>query len=849
MTTRPHWLAALPALALPALFVPLGAHSQPADGTPITTLPAIRAIATTPLPGVGLDVDQIAAPVQTATGREIQDSQTTGLGDFLNRRIGGVYINETQGNPLQPDINYRGYTASPLLGTPQGLSVYMDGVRLNQPFGDVVSWDLIPTIAIATTTLMPGSNPLFGLNTLGGAISIETKNGLTAPGTSVELGFGTHQRKRLQLEHGGSNDLGLDWYVAADLFKEDGWREDSPSEAKQVFGKLGWHDARTQLHLTYSHANNDLTGNGLQEQQLLARDYTSVYTKPDNTRNRSDFLNLAGSRELGNSLSFSGNAYVRRIVTSTFNGDLNDDSLDQSVVQPSAAEQAALIAAGYSGFPTSGANASNTPFPKWRCIGQSLLNDEPAEKCNGLLNSTNTNQRNEGLSGQITSDADLLGRKNQFVVGGAFDRSRVAFTQNSQLGYLDADRSITPVNSFGDGVNGGNVDGVPYDTRVDLSARTRTWSTFLTDTLTVVDNVNVTLSGRYNRVTVTNRDHIHADGAPDSLSGHQVFQRFNPAFGLTWSPSRSLNAYFGYTEGSRAPTAIELGCANPEEPCKLPNAMAGDPPLSQVVTRTFDAGLRGRFDNGLVWNAGVFRADNTNDIQFVADNQSGFGYFTNFGKTRRQGFDLGLSGKAMSTLTLGGNYTFLDATYQSSQTFNGSSNSSNSSAAAGTPGLDGTIDVKPGDRMPLIPRHMFKAFADLQVTPAFTLSTSMVAVAGSIARGNENDQHQPDGVYYLGPGRSGGYAVFNLGGRYKATPNLQVFGQVSNLFDRQYATAAQLGSTGFNAAGQFVARALPPVTTADGTQYPVAQSTFYAPGSPRTVWVGVRYTLDGDVGR
>lgn len=84
----------------------------------------------------------------------------------------------TQGNPFQPDLNFRGFTASPLLGTPQGLSVYMDGVRLNQPFGDVVSWDLIPRSVIGSIALMPGSNALFGLNTLGGALAIQTKDGL-----------------------------------------------------------------------------------------------------------------------------------------------------------------------------------------------------------------------------------------------------------------------------------------------------------------------------------------------------------------------------------------------------------------------------------------------------------------------------------------------------------------------------------------------------------------------------------------------------------------------------------------------------------------------------------------------
>ena len=82
--------------------------------------------------------------MQTAGSADIEASGALDLSDFLNRRFNGVFVNEMQGNPFQPDLNYRGYTASPLLGTPQGLSIYMDGVRLNQPFGDVVSWDLIP---------------------------------------------------------------------------------------------------------------------------------------------------------------------------------------------------------------------------------------------------------------------------------------------------------------------------------------------------------------------------------------------------------------------------------------------------------------------------------------------------------------------------------------------------------------------------------------------------------------------------------------------------------------------------------------------------------------------------------
>src|SRR5262249_39088878 len=158
---------------------------------------------TTPLPGVGLTRDQIPAPVQSATGAEIQRSNALDPPDFMNRYFGSVHVNEMQGNPFQADVSYRGYTASPLLGTPQGLSIYLDGVRLNPPFGDVVSWDLIPRAAIATINLMPGSNPLFGLNTLGGALSIETKDGRNYPGAALQGYVGNHARRAAEFEYGG----------------------------------------------------------------------------------------------------------------------------------------------------------------------------------------------------------------------------------------------------------------------------------------------------------------------------------------------------------------------------------------------------------------------------------------------------------------------------------------------------------------------------------------------------------------------------------------------------------------------------------------------------------------------
>src|SRR6185437_11274022 len=113
-------------------------------------------------------------------------------------------VSAAQGNPYQQDLNFRGFTASPLLGTPQGVSIFQDGVRVNEPFGDVVNWDLIPQSAIASIQLIPGSNPAFGLNTLGGAVAIYTKSGAEFPGADVEVSGGSFGRKTAEFEWGGS---------------------------------------------------------------------------------------------------------------------------------------------------------------------------------------------------------------------------------------------------------------------------------------------------------------------------------------------------------------------------------------------------------------------------------------------------------------------------------------------------------------------------------------------------------------------------------------------------------------------------------------------------------------------
>lgn len=811
------------------------AEREPGPKDPLET---VIVIGVTPLDGALVDRNQIPAPIQTATSRDIERSHALDLTSFMNRRIGSVHVNDIQNNALQPDVSYRGYTASPLLGTPQGLSVYLDGMRLNQPFGDVVSWDLIPREALSTMTLVPGSNPLFGANTLGGALSLKTKDGTSDPGYAVTGNYGSDQRRRVSLEAGNRAASGVHWFATANELRDDGWRDDSPTEARQVFTKVGWRNEATDVALSGSYADTDLTGNGLQDVQLLRNDYESVYTKPDNTQNESYLFNLTMTHKLSENLSLSANAYHRAIQTRTFNGDLNDDSLGEALYQPNADEREALEEAGYTGFPSSGETQANTPFPSWRCIANILTNDEPNEKCNGLLNRTHTDQQDSGVALQATLTTPIAGRDNHLTFGLSGLKSKAEFRQSSQFGYVLGDRAIGTADGPGAFADGTQESENAFDSRVDLAGDTATRSVYITDIFEVTPIMQLTLSGRYDRTTVDNVDNITEAGEPGSLTAKHKFDRFNPAIGVTLSPNRALSGYVSYNEGSRAPSSIELGCADPENPCRLPNAMAGDPPLDQVVTSTIETGMRGVLGNELSWNIGVFRATNRDDIMFVADDAAGFGYFKNFGKTRRQGVELGLQ-RQFGPVYASANYTFLDATYRSQEVVLGEGNSTNEAGA----GFEGTIDVEPGDRIPLTPRHLFKAFVGWDVTQRVTANIDLITVGSSFARGNENNEHEPDGEFYLGSGKTGGYTVVNLGLEYRPVQSMQLFAQVTNLFDREYSTGAQLGSTGFNNSGSFVARPFDgPIV--DGER-PLLGSTFVAPGAPRAYWLGVRFAFAG----
>lgn len=263
-----------------------------------------------PLPGLGLTKEEIPGNVQSISAKEIKEAHSLSLADLMNRKLQSVTVNDYQGNPFQMDVQYRGFTAGPQIGTPQGLSVFFDGIRVNEPFGDVVNWDMIPMNALAGVDVFPGSNPIFGLNTLGGAFALKTKDGFNNAGVDADVLTGSFGRKQLQLE-GGWNNGTVGLFAAGNFFMEDGWRQNSPSKVNQLFTKASFRGEKLDLNLSALLVANDLTGNGLLPSQMYDRDRSSVYTSPDSTKNRLNQFQLSSSYFVNDTFTITGQIYRR----------------------------------------------------------------------------------------------------------------------------------------------------------------------------------------------------------------------------------------------------------------------------------------------------------------------------------------------------------------------------------------------------------------------------------------------------------------------------------------------------------------------------------------------------------
>jgi iron complex outermembrane recepter protein len=576
--TRPWHTSAAPAAAALVLAC---AHASAADEPRAATqLPPVEIVGTAALPGFGTPLDQIPANVQTLKAREVDSRRALNLSAALDQGAGSVNVNDTAGNPFQYDLNFRGFTASPALGTPQGLSVFIDGVRVNEVFGDTVNWDLIPSGAIASVTLIPGSNPVFGLNTLGGAINVTTKSGTSDAGTSVQASGGSFGRRAVEFETGARVE-NIDYFVAGNWFRDAGWGEHNPSRIRQLFGKTGYHDDRSDIDLSATLADNTIDGNQSLPLSMID-DFRQSYSWPDHQTNRMLFLNLKASHHVSDTLLLEGNAYHRRLKTHILNSNVND-SFDTS----------APIGAGNQ--PTG--NAINR-----------------------------IDQQRSGGSVQLTSLAPLAGHRNQLTLGASIDQGRTEFAQFDQEAGSSRDTNSSS----------------PLTLATSLHARAGNLGLYASDNFSVNDKTFVTVAARYNRATVTLEDQLGTalNGAHTfNRVNPAIGINFNPSRALTTyaSYNEGMRVPTPVELTCADPSAP---CSLPNAFLADPPLK---PVISKTIELGARGRVAEGFDwSAAVFRTELH--DDLQFIS-SGGGSSTTGYFQNVGRTRRQGLEFGLSGK------------------------------------------------------------------------------------------------------------------------------------------------------------------------------------------------------------
>ena len=739
------------------------------------TLPPVEVVGTTPLIGSGLDRNLVPAQTTILNQPDLRREGMPQLVRSLEREVGSVSSVSASGNPFQPTLFYRGFAASPLQGTPQGLAVYLNGMRFNQPFGDTVYWDLIPDVAIDSVNL-EGSNPVFGLNALGGSINVRLKNGFSFKGleTAVAGGSFGHVQGEFQF---GTRSENVATYVAGSALHQNGWRDLQSSDFQNMFADIGWRSQKAELHFNVTSANSNLNGPGTAPVQLLAAAPNAQFTAPNLIANTYAAANLSANIDLGDTLSLQALGYYRYFQQRVVNGNAPNDLPCQDD------DNAGLLC--FSG------GLSTT-------VGGGLISDFLGGGQYGQLDTQNTSTHAYGGSLQLTDTGKLFGRDNHFVVGASLDIGRTRFNAVSFLGGLTfSDRSFV-----GPGVV---IDEPGSNAPVSVAVDSVDWGIYFANTWRVTPQLALTASGRLNISTITLNDLAGGD-----INGSHNFVHFNPAGGFTYEFAPWLTVYGGYAVANRTPTPAELSCAGPTNSCSLANFFVGDPPLNQVVSRTFEAGLRGSvpvFNDGrLRYSLALYRSDVDDDIAFINSTVSGRAFFANVGSTRRQGLDAELKLTTDRWLTYL-NYSFISATFQSTFV----------QASGDNPAADpeGNITVRPGNRLPGIPSHQLKAGAYYKATDKWTVGANFVYTGSVYLFGDDANLVAP-----LPP-----YATLDLTTTYQLHPNVQLFAWARNVTNSWY----------YN-FGTFS-----PTSSVAISQVPGATATpSYSLAAPTTVYGGLR---------
>ena len=765
----------------------------------------VDVVAVSPLLGAPIDREIVAASIAVITSDEIGTRTGAAISSRLNERFGSVSLEDTTTNLFQPTLRFRGFTASPLLGLPQGIAVYQNGVRINEPFGDTVQFDLVPLFAIDRLQLSAGVEPTFGLNALGGTLALRLKNGFDSRGFRGHLSGGSFQRLTGTAELGASRGP---WavYLGATHFDESGWRTASESAVTQAVADLGYRNDRMDVGVTVTFADTSLNGNGPAPVELLAVERSAVFTFPDTTENRLVLTQSRFNVVVSPTWSLQLTGYYRDLARRTLNGDEAEFSVcDNDVLPPGAPVTTLCAGAGDDDDDAElvelDAQAVGDPLVDV-VTGRFITVDDTAG--DAAFNRTNTKTQGYGAAFQAATTTAVGHRDNVLLLGVTADLAEVDFTFNSEVGTLTDDRSVAGSGLFA-GIFGQAPDDL-FNTAIDTE--NRAFGLYFSDTLSLSDHVHLTVSGRYNDVRVAILDRLGT-----SLNGTHTFSRFNPAVGLVVQTGDAVSVFGRYAESNRAPTAAELSCADPDEPCRIPNAFVSDPPLEQAVARSVEGGARGRVVGSgpqrIEWSATVYRTRIADDILFVASPElRGTGFFQNAGDTQRVGLDAELSGRSDHTDWFL-SYGLVQATFESPLTLP-SDDAMNDAATE-----EGTIAVAPGDRLPGIPRHSVKAGVDVALSRAWNVAVETILTSSRVFVGDEgNDQAEVDG-----------YGLLNLRTSYQATDRVGLFLRVDNLLDTKYETFGVLAEIEIE---------LDEVPDA-------ADPRFVSPGAPRSAFAGVRF--------
>ena len=352
------------------------------------------------------------------------------------------------------------------------------------------------------------------------------------------------------------------------------------------------------------------------------------------------------------------------------------------------------------------------------------------------------------------------------VIGTSIDLAQIAFGSNSEVGSLTATRGVTGSGLFA-GLFGKAPDDI-FNTRLDSS--NQGVGLYFSDTLSLSQRAHLTMAGRFNQSQVDIQDRLGT-----SLNGDHTFSRFNPSVGLVIEGNELVSTFVRYSESNRSPTAAELSCADPAEPCRVPNAFMSDPPLEQAVARSTEGGLRGNWANlngSLEWSASLYSTRINDDILFVASPALiGTGYFQNAGDTLRNGIDLNIQGQfAKLGFYLG--YGLVNATFQTPVTLPGDDEVNDAVND------DGQLEIAPGDRLAGIPKHSLKTGLSIRPTNPWSITLEAMSSSSRVFVGDEgNDQIPLDG-----------YQLVNVRTAIAISEATELFAQIDNLFDANYQT-------------------------------------------------------------